>query len=407
MSLPKATIKFDNGNLDTVVSSDDGVFGLLASSSAVADTFELNKPYLIKGMKDVAALGITASIDNYRLYTWLSEFYAEAGEGTSLWLIGKPKTETVSTWFTKVDGVAPAEALLNKANGAINALFTCYSPEGSFTPTIENGVDNDVPVALAAAQALAVSYTEKYFAPFFVVLEAYAYNGTPADLADLKQGSNNRVAVMVGSTEERTGTPASFGASTSVLAGRLASIRVSKNVGEVKAGALSNSKAFIVDTPVEEADVESLHDKGYISFRTHVRKAGYYFTDSRLATGDSDDYKYIELRRTIDKAFRLAHDVVSDEILTDFPLTPSGSVDVFYAEGIQAQVESTIAANMTANNELSVDSTDSDDIGVISKVNTEKNVSADSTVEMSLKVRPRGYARYFEVLLGFGINNNN
>ncbi len=406
MSLPKAIIKFDNGNLDTVVSSDDGVFGLLASSSTVVDTFELNKPYLIKGMKDVAALGITASVDNYRLYKWLSEFYAEAGEGTSLWLMGRSKTETVSSWFTPVAGTAPAEALLNKANGAISALFTCYSPEGTFVPTIENSVDNNVPTTIAAAQALAVSYTDANYAPFFVILEAYAYSGTAADLADLTQGSDNRVAVMIGSTEARTATPPSVGASTSVLAGRLASIRVSKNIGEKKAGALSNLTAFIVDDPVEEADVESLHDKGYISFRTHIRKSGYYFTDSRLATENDDDYKYIELRRTIDKAYRLAHEVVSEEILTDFSLTASGSVDVFYAESIQAQVENIIAANMTANSELSVDSTNPDDFGVIALMNTEKNVSADSTLEMSLKVRPRGYARYFEVLLGFGINNN-
>ena len=129
MSLPKAIIKFDNGNLDAVVSLDDGVFGLLASSSAVAEKFDLDKPYLIKGMKDVAALGITASVDNYSLFKWLSEFYAEAGEGTALWIMGKAKTELVSAWFTPVDGVAPAEALLDKANGEISALFTCYSPE--------------------------------------------------------------------------------------------------------------------------------------------------------------------------------------------------------------------------------------------------------------------------------------
>jgi hypothetical protein len=407
MSLPKATIKFDNGNLDTVVSLDDGVFGLLASSSAVADTYELDKPYLVKGMKDVAALGITASVDNYRLFKWLTEFYAEAGEGTSLWIIGKAKTETVSSWFTKVAGVAPVEALLNKANGEISGIFTCYSPQGAFEPTIENGVDNDVPLAIAAAQSLAVAYTQDQYAPFFVVLEAYAYSGTIADLADLKQGSNNRVAVMIGSTEQRSAEPASNGASTSIVAGRLAKIAVSKNIGEVKAGALSNLTAFVVDTAVEASDIEGLHDKGYLSFRTHVRKSGYYFADSPLATSGADDYKYIELRRTIDKALRLAHEVVSNEILTDFPVTPSGTVDVFYAQAVQAQVEALIASAMTANNELSSDPSDKDDLGVVALMNTTKNVVSDSTLEMSIKVRPRGYNRFFEVLLGFGINSNN
>lgn len=406
MSLPKATINFDNGNLDTVVSSDDGVFGLLASSSAVADKFDLNKPYLVKGMKDVASLGITPSVDNYRLYKWLEEFYAEAGEGQKLWIMGRANTESVSSWFVPVSGVAPVDSLADKANGEISAIFTCFSPEGSYTPTIEEGVDNNVPVAISAAQAWAESYTNNKFAPVFCVLEAYAFSGTVADLADLKQRSDNRVAVMIGSTESRTGTPASLGASTSVLAGRLASIAVSKNIGEVKAGALSNQTAFLVDKPIEDAmfDVETMHDLGYISFRTHIRKSGFYFSDSPMATGNDDDFNQIELRRTIDKAFRLAHSVVSEEVLTDFPLTNSGTVDYFYAQGVETQVETTVSSNMTANNELSVDSSNPNDFGVVAVMNKEKNVSVDKTLELALKVRPRGYSRFFEVNLGFSIN---
>lgn len=406
--LPNASIKFDNGNLDAVVSSDDGVFGLLASASAVAEKFELSKPYLLKGMKDVALLGITANVDNYKLYNWLVNFYKEAGEGATLWIIGFAKTTKVSDWFTEVDGTAPAEILLTKANGSVSALFTCYSPVATFTSTIINALDDDVPVAIAAAQALAVKYTtENFAAPFLSVLEGYAYSGVPADLTDLTQGSANRVAIMLGSTEKRTATVASLGAATCILAGRLATILVSKNIGEVKAGALSNLTAYLVDTPVEEADVETINDKGFITFRTHVRKAGYYFTDSRLATDVTDDYKYIELRRTIDKAFRLAHSVVSNEILTDFNVTNTGAVDVFYAKSIEALTERTISQSMTASNELSFDSTDKDDLGVIAKMDTDSNVVSSSKVNMSLKVRPRGYARYFEVLLGFNVNTIN
>jgi hypothetical protein len=62
---------------------------------------------------------------------------------------------------------------------------------------------------------------------------------------------------------------------------------------------------------------------------------------------------------------------------------------------------------MTAQNELSFNQTDKDDLGVIAKMDTASNVVKNNKVSMSLKVRPRGYARYFEVLLGFNVNTIN
>src|SRR5690625_7133092 len=80
-------------------------------------------------MKDVADLGINASMDNYRLYKALSEFFAEAGEGQEVWIYGMPKTAKVSEFFTENNGVTPAEELLNSAGGRLRGLFTVRSEE--------------------------------------------------------------------------------------------------------------------------------------------------------------------------------------------------------------------------------------------------------------------------------------
>ena len=403
--LPGISIKFDNGNIGTVVATADGVFGLIASATAVVDKFELSKSYVVKGMVDVANLGITPDVDNYRLYKTLKEFFEEAGEGTELWLMGFTKTDKVSDWFTPdgTTGKSPVEKLLDESNGKVNGLFTSFSPDGSYTPTVTDGIDADVVLAKQKAQLLAENYTDKYFAPLFVLLEAYAFDGDSIALADLNTEDNNRVGIVIGDTEKRTGTPASLGTASHIVVGRLAKTQVQENAGKVKNGSLATLTAYIVDTPVELYDVEALHNKGYITFRTHVRKAGYFITDDPLATSQSDDYSNISLRRVIDKAFRLAHNVASEEILADFDLNNDGTISPFFAKSVEGNIEREVYQQMSANGELSADRSNKDDLGVEAKFNTDIDVSTTNRIELTLKVRPKGYARWFDISLGYDV----
>lgn len=405
--LPGADIQFSNGNIGSVVASADGLFGLLASAVAVANKFDLETAYLLKGMADVAELGILPDLDNHKLYTTLKEFYEEAGEGTELYLYAFAKDTKVSDWFTADAGTGkvPAETLLNVANGAINGLATCYDPEEAVT--IAGGMDEDVVLAKQKAQLFAVNYINNKFAPLFVLLEAFAFTGVHADLPDLELEDNNRVGIVVGSGQKRTGAPASLGCASHIVMGRLAKIPVSSNPGKVKDGALEVLTVYIVDTPVEEYDVEALHDKGYITFRTHVGKAGYYITDDPLATNPDDDYRYISRRRVIDKAYRIAHGIATNEINEDFDLQNDGTIDPFYAKTVEGLVEEAIFNQMTANGELSRDKTDNNDLGVKATFDTTVNVATTSTTKMDLYVRPKGTNRWFKINLGFNVNLNN
>jgi hypothetical protein len=407
--LPGITLKFQNGNLGTVVPTEDGVFGLLASAVAVVDKFALNTAYTVKTMADVAALGILPDVDNYRLYHDLKEFYEEAGEGTELWLMGFDKADVPSDWFTPDVGTgkAPVEALLDEANGRISLLFTSFSPLGAYVPTIVNGMDDDVPLARQAAQVLCENYTNNYYTPLIVLLEAYAFNGNAIDLPDLLLGTDNRVGIFIGATGKRTDDVPVVGTANHILAARLASISVHENAGMVKRGALETLTAYIVDTPVENYDVEALHDKGYVTFRTHVRKAGYFISDDPLATGIDDDYHYISRRRVIDKVFRLAHNIASDEILADFDLNNDGTISPFFSKTVEGNIEREIYTQMTLNGELSADSTNKDDLGVEAKFDTTVDVSTTNRIHLGLKVRPKGTARWFDISLGYDVNLNN
>jgi hypothetical protein len=402
--LPGVDIEFQNGQLGTVVDRPDGVFGLLASAVAVSTTFLLEKEYEVKSMLDVAALGITPSVGNYRLYKFLEEFYNETGEGASLWIMGFANTKKVSDLFTPdvVTQKTSAEKLLDAANGKLSGLFVSFDPAVSYTLTLTTGIDSDVFLAMPKAQLLADNYTKIEYAPFFVYLEGYGFSGVKSDLADLTDLTYNRVGVMLGDTKTRTGTPASKGAAIGVLAGRLASKAVHVNPGRVRDGAIKSTTAFILDVPVELYDVASLHDKGYVSLRTHKRKTGYYFTDGPLASEVDDDYHFITHRRVIDKAYRLAYDTLVEFTLDDIDVNPNGTIQALSASIIEQAVIAKIYSEMTVEGELSYNPSDASDKGVICKVDLTQNVTSTSKVKIKqLQVRSKAYARFITVPLGF------
>jgi hypothetical protein len=404
MALPGININYQNGQLGQFIDVPDGVFGLLASAAAVASTFALNTPYQVRGMADVAALGITPSVDNYRLYKTLSEFFAEAGEGTELWLMGFARSTKVSDWFTADAGTskAPAHKLLDAANGKLSMLFTSFFPDGDYEVTLEDGIDADVWSAMQKAQTLADDYTASKYAPFYVLFEGYAYDGNKVTLKDLTELSYNRCQVLLGDTEMRTGTPASNGAAVGILAGRKAKSQVHVNPGKVMDGPLANIKAYILDVPAEQSDITALHDKGYVSFRTHTGKAGYYFTDDRMACQPDDDYHYGTNRRVIDKAYRQTYIALVDFLLDDNTVNNDGTISGIYAKTVEGRVIQTLYNTMTANNELSFNPNDPNDRGVICKVDLNHNVTSTSQLKIAqLQVKPKGYNRSISVPLGY------
>ncbi len=397
--LPSVSINFENGNAGFVKPSKDGLMALVCSAVSVRDTFVLKTPYLVKSMKDVAKLGIIPDVNNMVLYETLREFYEHVGEGTELWLMGIPKNQKPSTWFLpNSSGFYSLDALLDKANGAINAIITKYDPV--IPHNHSSGLYDDFDRTLEKAQIYCERYTSEKNAPVFVLMEAYGVLGDELPILNVKN-RYNRVAVFAGSNKPRTGTPNNYNQGNHILAARLSKIQVHENAGKVKLGALKTLTAYLGDVPVELADVESVHDKGYITFRTHVRKGGYYISDDPMAVDVSDDYCFITRRRLIDKAYRIAYDICSEEVLNDFDLLPNGTISPIYAKMVEGKVKQAIALQMTAKGELSVDASNPKDKGVIATVNLENNVAQTGRVEMRISVKPKGVNRYFDVYLGY------
>ena len=397
MAKPKVSIAFENGNLGVVATNPDGVCGIVGSATANLD-FALNTVYTVFSLKEAEALGIINSVDNYELHKTIKEFYAEAGDGTELWIYGVAKTQTLDQL------VAASEIVLTASNRRIKFVLCKYAPSVAEVET-EDGVREGFPATIAAAQAIAESFTTTKIQPVVFVLEGYNYTGIVADLEGFSTATNNRVLVLIGDTETRTGATASKGAAVGVLGGRIAKNQVHVNVGRVRDGALKPLQFFILDKPVEQVNIDALYDKGFVTLTTHVGKSGYYFVDDHLACTVEDDYHFLTRRRVIDKAFVLANSTLTNYILDDFNLLDGGELSPIDARTIEAEIERVIAQEMSANNELSIDVTKANDTGVIALVDTTNNVATTGVIQGKIKVKPKGYGRFLEFTIGYNLNS--
>ena len=396
MGKPKVSIGFENGNLGVVATSPDGICSIVASAVANG-TFALNTVYTVFSLKEAEALGIIGGISNYELHKTIKEFYEEAGDGTELWIYGVAKTRTLDQL------VADSEALLTASNRRIRFVILKFAP--TVAATVAAGIITGFPATLAAAQTMADNFTNNKIHPVVFLIEGYGYTGVPADLIGFSMTTYNRVAVMIGDTETRTGATASKGAAVGVLGGRLAKNQVHVNIGRVRDGALKPLEFFVLDTPVEQVNIDALYDKGFITLTTHVGKSGYYFVDDHLACTVEDDYHFLTRRRVIDKAYVLANGVLTNYVLDDFDLLDGGKLSPIEARTIEAEMERVIAQEMSARNELSVDKTKANDTGVQCLVDTTNNVATTGIIKGKVQVKPKGYGRYLEFTIGYNLNS--
>lgn len=375
---------------------DDGCTGLICTAVAVSGKFALNTNYLITSLKELEALGINSASTgaNANVYKCVKEFYEEAPKGTKLYLRGAATSVTVDQLVDKT--TANAQALLEYAAGDIRTLMVKVTDAQNYTPTVTHAIDAKVETAITKAQALAEAAAEDLKAPILVLLEGRHYNGTPADLPNLTQLTDNRVAVVIGDT-----VTGSKGAAVGLLAGRIARIPVQRSIARVKDGAMKATEMFIGSVVAESGSPETIHGKGFICPRTFVGKGGYYWSDDSIATGPTDDYCLIPRRRTIDKAYRIAYLAMLEQVSDEIALTADGKIAPAVCKNMETVMESAIINQMTSVGNLGNDPQDPNDTGVIAYVNPEQNIVATSRLNASLRVRPYGYSKYIEVDLGF------
>ena len=391
--LPKVTIDYGNGALGQTISSADGLLCLVVCGAvAVANTFDLAKQYSIRRLSDVDALGITPG-NNPLLYQTVVDFYTQAQEGTRVFIIGYPGTLKMSDVLNKDNPYL--RKVIDAANGEIRGFVVTTVATGAGNPVITDGLDGDIPAALLNAQGLGEWSRTTRYAPVFVILDGLNFSGNASELKDLKTSAYYRAAVVIGSIT--AGPP---NQAVGLVAGRIASNSVDRNIGRVGDGALNVLTMFAGNTPIELADTETIYDLSYITFRTFTGISGYFIADDLMATKETDDYNHLTAVRTIDKAARIAYAVLVQQLLDKVAVKSDGTMLHPVIVSWQQIIINAIASNMTANGELS----DDGDGGVQVYIDPAQDVLATSTINVEIRVRPFGYARYINVLLGFTVN---
>lgn len=393
--LPRVKISFKNGALGQVAEMADGCMGFLAlGAKAVSNTFALGSAYKLGSVASLDALGVTEA-NNPLLYKNVKDFYAEAGNGSELWIMGLADSVTFTAALDK-DSVNGARQLILASGGKIRAIAAFKTPASGYSPTIKNSLDNDVYTSIPKAQALGVWATEERYAPLLVLIEGYAYNGKPEELTDLRSMSANRVGVVIGDSSKE-----SKNAAMGIVSGRIASSPVQRKISRVKSGALSAPEMYVGGTSADRADVEAVDGKGFVSFRVFVGKAGYFISDDPLAAPLSDDYGSISNRRVVDKAYRICYSTLLENLNDEIPISGDGKLSPAWCAAVEADVEKAAVSQMTANGNLGNDPADPDDTGVECVISRDQNVHASGKVVVGLRVKPSGYARYIDVNLGF------
>lgn len=395
--LPRVKIIFANGALGQVEAMADGCLGFVALGATEVegdDGFKLGRAYMIRKLAALEALGVTA-VNNPNLYRNVKDFFEEAGDGTELWLMGFAEASTFASVMDK-DTAAGAKALLQASNGKIRGLVAFKTPASGYNLTIEKGFDADVTAVLPKAQGLGEWATETLRAPIFTLIEGYGFTGDPMALASLTTMEHNRVGVVIGDT-----TPDSKNACMGVVAGRIASVPVQRKISRVKDGALKPLSIYIGSKLVELSDVETIHEKGYITFTTFVGRTGYFIADDNLATRVEDDYRSLSNRRVIDKAYRVAYNTLLDDLNDEVPIAADGNLSPAWCTAVKSDVEQAIISNMTANGNLGNDPGDPNDTGVVCTIDYHQQILSTSQLAVGLRVKPNGYAKYIDVELGF------
>ncbi len=395
MKKPNVNVSFENGNLGVVATSPDGVCCIVASAKNNED-FKINKVYTVFNLKEAESLGIKKDT-NKELHKTIEEFYAEAGNGTELWIYGVDHNLSLKAL------VEASEVPLTVSNRRIRFVLCKYAPR-YLDDSSSNGLHSDFVNTLAKSQEIAEKFTKDKIHPVVFVLEGYNYTGDPSALIGFSQTTYNRVAVLIGDTEKSNSTFAK-GAAIGVLGGRIAKNQVHVNIGRVKDGALKPLEFFIVDKPVEQVNIEALYAKGFITLTTHVGKSGYYFVNDDLACTVEDDYHYLTRRRVIDKAYVLANQALTNFILDQVPLGNEGKISPIYAKVLSGEIERVIAQEMTANGELSADITTQGDTGVEAIIDLNEKIAITNTIKGRIRVKPHGYAQFLEFGIGFNINS--
>lgn len=388
--------------------SSDGIMMMFIKALANVGQFALDTAYLLTKPSDLDALGIDAEYDsdnNLAVFQQVTEFYAEAGEGALLWLVGKDHTTAFVTYVASdtFKDLVRATAT-NDPDQQAKMIGICYE-----VPTALQAA-TDFPADVSATRdaldvVQGVLFDEGYRISF--VLDGYnmssavsqAALGTQANaqcpsvsmcitglqgngvsgvgfalgrfsrisvghgFGAVEDGKRNtQTAFLTNSILLQAGDTLTVGDVCTVYGGAITYNSVVYQVGQkftvVGGHTLFTTTAggWVIDnaTPVQSirpSDIDQLGDKQYMFLRTWRKRTGFYWNDAATCEDPAKALSTQEFQRVANKLSDDADFFFTNEIGKNLVVdTKTGDLDQTYCAGKQGEFYKDYIAPISAVN---------------------------------------------------------
>lgn len=404
MGNPKVQVKLSDSNLGILPADASGVFGLIVALPA-ANTSGYGIPVVIKS-KAAAKTELADPLNAAFLAVLVNGFFGEVLEGAPLYCLFLTNTTSLSAMADIENN--HVSALYNFSNKTIRAIGIARYPDNTYVPTITDGFDADVHAAVTKAQQQATAAIQAY-KPIEFLIQGFGA-ALVATAKDYSSTQNDNVHIVVGAENDDT--------VISILRalGRKASSRPSRNVGRIQSGSLAIIDGTVLKvgssllSALDTTDLDSWHDKGYMTYVVNENQPGYVFNDDISLTDPTRDYSTWANNATIGEAMRISYSIYYKTLKDD--------VDVDAATGrigvaVEKNLEQTIldAINKQLGSSVSgVDVLVNPDIAKYAALynsanidNPNLNLTSGGMIYIFLTIVPKGYIKNVTVALGFGL----
>ena len=380
------------GQLNRTEPTADAVVCLVMTGAAVAGKIALAEWKQLFSTEDLVTLGITLA-NNPLAYQDILDFYAQAGAGAELNIMLIVDSTSITNICDVVNDMG--KKLLDATQGRGVIFIVNKKAPAGYTATITAGLDNDINTAVIKLQAMAVAYQLQNI-PFVGILPAMGF--TKAGIAAMPARStlsNDYVALNTW-CNKNDGI-----ISQGQLAGWLTKLQVHQNAGRVASGKVSDT-AFMPDgLDAKEFKYEwaNILLKGLMCPVKIGGKSGYFYNDDPTMTAISSDYSSISWNRVMNKAQRIAYDVLvlhqNDDVDVD---AATGLIESSLVSDWEGDVENAIRKQM-----MPVSGTKKKEIsGVKCTIDPASDIVNDK-ISASLTIVRKGQAKTIDVKIGFGV----
>lgn len=381
------------GQLKRTEPTEDNVVVMVISGAAVAGTIALSEPKQIFSSDALVTLGITA-VNNPLAYQDILDFYAVAGEGAEFNFMLVVDTTSLTDICDNTKDLG--KKLLDAVDGRAVLFFVNKINPEVYVPIIAGGLDTDVNTAVTKLNAMAAAYQLQNI-PFVAFLPALGFAKTAiADLPARSTLTNDYVALNAWCNK------ADGVVSMGQLAGWLTTLQTHQNAGRVVSGKVSDT-AFMPDGTAPKDlkyEWETLASKGLLFPIKIGGKSGYFFKDDPTLTTISSDYSSISWNRVINKAQRIAYDVLVEKQNDDVDVDQTtGKIESTLVSDWESDVENAIRVQM-----MTVSGIKQKEIsGVKCSIDPGSDIVNDQ-IDATIRIVRKGQAKTINVKIGYTVS---